>query len=142
VSTAISTNVPLIFGNLVTLERLRIRGGTKGTFLYIISPWVRDVIFPIHEFGMRNLDLGIAKTLTSQIIGEMSSKGVEVKVCTLHYFSEVLSYKHPLKLADPASRIKQAFRNLEELEVLRDFQSKGALVRSSLPPNQSCRYKH
>jgi len=72
--------------------------------------------------------LGIATTLTSQIVGEMSRKGVDVRVCTLHYFSDVLSYKHPLKLDNPADRIKQAFRNMEELEVLRDFQSKGALI--------------
>ena len=127
-STAISTNVPLIFGNLVTLEQLRVRGGAKGTFLYIISPWVRDVIFPIYEFGISDPDLGIATTLTSQIVGEMSGRGVDVKVCTLHYFSDVLSYKHPLKLDNPADRIKQASRNMEELEVLRDFQSKDALI--------------
>jgi len=127
-STAISTNVPMVFGNLVTLERLRVRRGGKGTFLYLISPWIRDVIFPIYEFGISDPNLGIATTLTSQIIGEMSSKGVDVRVCTLHYFSDILPYKHPLNLDNPADRIKQAFRNMEELEVLRDFQSKGAII--------------
>lgn len=127
-STPISTNVPLVFANLVALEKLQATRGKHGLLVYIISPWIRDVIFPMSEFGICDPVVGTSSSLTSQIITELSNLGVDIRICTLHYFSETVTYKNPLQHLNPAQRIRQADRNLEELDVLKEFQSRGARI--------------
>lgn len=126
--TPISTNVPLVFANLVTLERLKLFQKKQQSMFFIISPWIKDVIFPLADFGVHNSGLRGSLTKTSEILEEMSEKGCTIKVCTLDYFSEVLTYKNPYRLNNPIQRIEQAISNLEEIEVLRDFQQKGVEI--------------
>jgi phosphatidylserine/phosphatidylglycerophosphate/cardiolipin synthase-like enzyme len=125
--TPISTNVSLVFANLITLERLEAERGRKDLLVYVVSPWISDVVFPISEFGVYNPPVGAA-SLTSEIIGEMSSLGADVRICALDYFSDIVPYKDPLQQSNPAARCDQAWRNLKEIGILQEFQARGARI--------------
>jgi len=127
-ATTISTNVSLIFANMIALEKLKAIQGKKDLIVYIASPWVSDVIFPMSEFGISDPSVGSTSSLTSEIIEEMTALDVDVKVCTLDYFSDVVKYKNPLEHLNPAERYEQAKRNSREIDLLSEFQSRGAMI--------------
>lgn len=127
VSTPISTNVSLVFGNLILLEYYRSKMSTKKGFFYVVSPWVKDVVFPITEFGINESQFS-TNTRSSDIINTLSLNGTDVKICTLDYFSDIVSYKNPLKIYNPAEKINQALKNIDELEILMSFNQEGGEI--------------
>jgi len=128
----ISTNVSFMFFDLISQEfiRSKIHPSVQAK-LWIVSPWMGEVLFPSREFGFSSNVIILDRLLyITEIVKELCSlDNKDVKIVTLSYYSEQTPYKNPMDQdRHPGERTNQIARNVGELRILKELCDHGAEI--------------